>query len=203
MIDLHRFSLIFTDVLMISMFHLIFIQFQHFYINFQLFIFVCHRFVTEFHRLSDDFHLFALMWIIYDLSYVFHVSSILIVFQVVVDVELLLSIVIGYYQISLTVMDFNRFFYDLRKIFIDYSSGVIVFVIRLLYLASNYILFSCGAAPGRPLAHSPAQNQTLSFWARASQLPISLIFVYLDRFHFFLIFIDVTMIFNQFSCISI
>ena len=110
MIDLHRFSLIFTDVLMISMFHLIFIQFQHFYINFQLFIFVCHRFVTEFHRLSDDFHLFALMWIIYDLSYVFHVSSILIVFQVVVDVELLLSIVIGYYQISLTVMDFNRFF---------------------------------------------------------------------------------------------
>ena len=77
------------------------------------------------------------------------------------------------------------------------------FFIHLFYLSSNHILFSCGAAPGRPLAHSPAQNQTLSFWARASQLPISLIFVYLDRFHFFLIFIDVTMIFNQFSCISI
>ena len=147
LIDLHRFSLIFTDVLMISMFHLIFIQFQHFYINFQLFIFVCHRFVTEFHRLSDDFHLFALMWIIYDLSYVFHVSSILIVFQVVVDVELLLSIVIGYYQISLTVMDFNRFFYDLRKIFIDYSLGVIVFS-PVCFIWHRIIYFS--AAERRP-----------------------------------------------------
>jgi len=96
--------------------------------------------------------------------------------------------------------DFHRVFLRSPKDVHLFFIGSLFFFIHLLYLSSNHILFSCGAAPGRPLAHSPAQNQTLNFWARASQLPISLISGYLDRFHLFhLIFIDVTLIFNQFS----
>ena len=105
-------------------------------------------------------------------------------------------------SIFMITKDFLRFLKGFKR-FIIAGSGAIVFPLTC-FICHRIILFSCGAAPGRPLAYSPAQNQTLNLWARASQLPILLISAYLDRFHLaYLTFIDVTMILNRFSCISI
>jgi len=85
-------------------------------------------------------------------------------------------------------------------IFIDFHRAL--FFHRFALFAIEQF-FSCGTASGRPLAHNPAHNQNLNFWARASQLPISLMFVDLDIFHRFYYIFTIFIILIVFYLFSI